>query len=148
MFLNGKFIRNILLFLWVIASNMAFHRHRKVFQNPLLQGSLHLPGTALGLDSAAGDRNSLATHSSSRPASRACIFVCNVNQSIYELPICTGRATLRSRPAWSLAHLSHHKLDPILWPGWQSFPKISLMLKISKWFYFNLLSTYNIWTKW
>lgn len=104
------------LFLRMICSYMPFHMHGKVFPNVLLQGSLCLPGAALQLDSAAGWPH-IAT---GRLASHACIFVCIINQRIVELPICSGRATLRSRSAWSLAHCSHHKLNLILCPGWET----------------------------
>lgn len=84
-----------------------------------------------------------------RPASHARIFVCIIKQSIYELPICSGRATWRSKPAWSLAHLSHHKLNLIFWPSQQIvISKDKAHVKNLKWFYFNLLNILNVWTKW
>lgn len=135
-----------------MANNVPFHMHRKVFLILLLQGSLCLPGAALQLDSAVGKSKSLATHNSRQTGLPCMYFVYIINHRIYELPVCSGGATLRSRPAWSLAHLFHHKLNPILWPVWQiiiSKEKLHVKKKKKKdsgWFYFNLLNFHNIWS--
>lgn len=104
------------LFLHVIASNMPVHMHRKVFPNLLLQESPCQEQLQAWTQQLA--RITLWPHRAASQPPMHTFLECAIIQNIYELPICSGRAAWRSRPAWFLIHCSHQNLNPLLWPGW------------------------------